>query len=146
SISMTGPGGAKFSGLQPKGSITVSAEKASLYVLTAANGSLSVSQTVSIKVNNPVPKITSISPSSSTNVGGNGFSLIINGTGFVTNSQVQWAGTNRATTFISNTQLSAAILTEDLQKAGTYEVKVTNLTPGGGTSGSATFTLNNPVP
>ncbi len=143
---ITGPNGAKYSGLPRQGTLKVSTDKPTLYVLTAFNGSLSVSQTAKIGVKNPTPKITSINPSSSTSVGGAGFALTVNGTGFVKDSKVQWAGSNRSTAYVNETELTATILPEDLTTAGTFEVKVFNPSPGGGTSGSATFTLNNPVP
>jgi hypothetical protein len=146
-VEITGPNNAKFSGLLKNGTLTITADKATLYVLTAFNGpNLKTSATVQIKVKNPVPKITSISPSSSSNVGGSGFVLTVNGSGFTKDSKVQWAGSNHTTVFVNESKLTASILAEDMVKAGTFEVKVFNPSPGGGTSGSVTFTLNNPVP
>ena len=55
-------------------------------------------------------------------------------------------GTSRSTTFISATQLGAAIPASDLT-VGTYlSVTVFNPAPGGGTSAALTLTVNNPAP
>jgi hypothetical protein len=94
---------------------------------------------------NPVPTLTSISPSSAT-AGGSTFTLTVNGTNFVGGSVVKWNGANRTTTYVSSTQLPAAITAADIATAGTASVTVFNPAPGGGTSNAQTFTINNPVP
>jgi uncharacterized protein (TIGR03437 family) len=94
---------------------------------------------------NPVPTVSSLSPSSAT-AGGSGVSLTVNGTGFTSGSVVNWNGSARATTYTSGTQLIAAITATDLAGGGTGQATVFNPTPGGGTSGSAAFSINNPVP
>lgn len=107
----------------------------------------SVSFTITA-ANNPVPTITSLSPSSTT-AGSGAFTLTVTGTNFVSGSTVNFNGTARATTYVSATQLTAAILAGDVASAGSASVTVTNPTPGGGSSNSATFTItapNNPVP
>ena len=55
-----------------------------------------------------VPTLNSISPNNAA-AGSPGFTLTVTGTNFNASSQVQWNGTQRATTFISGTQLTAAI-------------------------------------
>jgi LmbE family N-acetylglucosaminyl deacetylase len=95
--------------------------------------------------NNPVPTTTSLSPSSAT-AGGAAFTLTVNGTNFISGSVVRWNGTNRTTTYVSATQVTASILAADIATAGTARVTVFNPTPGGGTSNAQTFTTNNPVP
>ena len=96
-------------------------------------------------VKNPVPTITSISPTSKT-VGDPGFSLTVNGTNFTSDSVVQLDGYDLTTTFVSSTQLTAAISATDLETAGTFSITVVNPAPGGGTSNSRTFAVNNPAP
>ena len=96
-------------------------------------------------VNNPIPTITSLSPTSGTK-GGAAFTLTVNGTGFVSTSVVNFNGAAKTTTFVSATQITASIAAADIAAAGTLNVTVTNLAPGGGTSGISTFTVNNPVP
>ena len=99
-------------------------------------------------VNNPAPTVTSLAPATVT-AGGSAFSLTVNGTGFVSSSQVNFNGSPRATTFTSSTVVSAAITAADIANAGSATITVTNSAPGGGTStGSAasTLTINNPAP
>lgn len=95
--------------------------------------------------NNPVPTLTSISPNSATR-GGSAFTLTANGTNFVSGSVVRWNGTNLTTTFVNSTQLTASVPAGNLAAAGTFPITVFNPTPGGGTSGSLNFTVNNPAP
>jgi hypothetical protein len=109
----------------------------------APGGGISNAQTFTI--NNPVPATTGLSPASVT-AGGSGFTLTVNGNGFVNGSVVQWNGSNRTTTYVSSTQLTAAILAADIAIAGTAKVTVVNSAPSGGTSNAQTFTTNNPVP
>ncbi len=103
------------------------------------------SNTQTFTINNPVPTTTSLSPTSTT-VGGSGFTLTINGTNFINGSTVNWNGSSRTTTYVSSNQLTAAILSSDIASVGTASVTVTTAGPGGGTSNSQTFTINNPVP
>jgi hypothetical protein len=108
------------------------------------------SNTVMFPVGNPVPVITSLSPSSmlvSSSGGGSfPFTLTVNGTGFISSSVVRWNGMDRSTTYVSGTQLKASIGEGDVFMAGTAQVTVFNPAPAGGTSSSATFTVNNPAP
>jgi YVTN family beta-propeller protein len=97
---------------------------------------------------NPVPSALSLEPPSAV-AGSAGFTLTINGSDFVPGSKVRWNGADRATTFVSATQLTAAIAASDLSAATTAAVTVYNGPPGGGTSGVLNFTVDpapNPVP
>ena len=94
---------------------------------------------------NPVPVLTSLNPSSAI-VGGNGFTLTVNGSNFVALSTVRWNGLTRTTQFVNSGQLTAMIFANDLATAGTAMVDVTNPSPGGGTSNSLSFAINNPAP
>jgi hypothetical protein len=81
-----------------------------------------------------------ISPST-TVAGSGGFTLIITGTNFVTNSVVRWNGNDLTTGFVSSTVLTAIIPASDVATAGTANVTVFNPAPGGGESGAVTFTI-----
>ncbi len=96
-------------------------------------------------LNNPAPTVSSISPST-TAAGGGAFTLLINGTGFISSSVASWNGSARATTFVSATQLQAAITAADISSAGTASVSVVNPAPGGGTSGNVAFTITAGAP
>jgi hypothetical protein len=92
---------------------------------------------------NPAPAIAALSPSS-TGAGGPAFTLTVNGTGFISSSVVRWNGAPRATTFVSSTQLQAAMAAADIASPATASVTVATPAPGGGTSSPATFTINTP--
>jgi IPT/TIG domain/Bacterial pre-peptidase C-terminal domain len=94
---------------------------------------------------NPVPRLDSISPSSTT-AGGGLFTLTANGANFISGSVIRWGGASRTTTFLSSTQLTAAVTASDIATSGTIQVTVFNPFPGGGTSGSRTFTIGAAVP
>ena len=86
----------------------------------------------------PASTITSLNPSSAS-AGGSAFTLTVNGTNFVSGSVVRWNGSNRATTYVNNTRLTANITAADIATAGSASITVFNPTPGGGTSNTATF-------
>ncbi len=88
----------------------------------------------------PMPVESSLSPSSA-NVGAPGLMLTVNGSGFVSSSVVRWNGADRATTFVSASQLRAAINTSDLAAAAVVPVGVFTPAPGGGTSATQPFTV-----
>lgn len=90
---------------------------------------------------NPVPVISSISPTSKT-AGDAQFTLTVNGNGFVSGAIVRVGGADRVTTFVGDTQLTATIPASDVASAGTLSITVFNPTPGGGTSNSVTLTVN----
>ncbi|MCK6545423.1 IPT/TIG domain-containing protein [Myxococcota bacterium] len=94
---------------------------------------------------NPVPALTSITPNTGV-VGGNGGTMTINGTGFVSSSRARWGSTNLTTTYVSPTRVTAAITATQLAVNGTYDIVVTNPVPGGGASAPRTFTLTSPAP
>jgi hypothetical protein len=89
------------------------------------------------------PTITSLVPNSKAANSG-AFTLTVNGTNFANNSVVRWNGSDRTTTFVSATQLTASISNADILNTGTRTVTV--FTPGAGSSNSATFTVTAPPP
>jgi hypothetical protein len=94
---------------------------------------------------NPVPTIASLAPA--TAIAGSGsFTLTLNGTGFYNGSVVTFNGTNLTTTFVSASQLTAAVPASAIAVAGAYAVTVTNAAPGGGASAATTFTVTAPAP
>jgi hypothetical protein len=123
---------------------------------TASAGSLSVdvsspspgggtSGSLAFTVNNPAPSLTSMSPTNVT-AGSGGFTLTVNGSGFVNGSAVQVNGSSRTTTFVSATQLTASVTSSDVASAGNLSITVMNAAPGGGSSGALTLAVANPVP
>jgi hypothetical protein len=95
---------------------------------------------------NSVPQIVSLSPNSVI-AEGSGFTLTVNGSGFVATSQVLWNGNARTTTFVTSSQLTISVTSSDIAVIGSASVSVTSPSPGGGTSGTLTFNINgNPAP
>ena len=90
---------------------------------------------------NAVPELRSIDPG--VVIGGDpGFTLTVDGAGFVFDSVVRWNGVDRPTTFVSENRLTAAIPASDILEPGTAEVTVFSPAPGGGLSGGETFLIN----
>ncbi len=95
---------------------------------------------VSFAVENSVPVVLSLTPSW-TSPGGGGIQLSVGGSGFSTNSQIQWNGTALPTTFVSGHELNAGIPAVNLASEGIASVIVSNPSPGGGTSIPRYFTI-----
>lgn len=96
-------------------------------------------------VSNPVPQITSLSPSG-VFAGSAGFSLTVMGNNFASLALVTVNGSPRPTAFSDSTTLTATILASDIAQAGTLQIAVINPQPNGGNSNSFPFTVKNPTP
>ena len=83
---------------------------------------------------NPVPFLNQPLVPDAVAPGGPAFTLTVNGTGFVASSTVNWNGSPLATTFISGSQLTAAVPASDIATASTASVTVVSPSPGGGSS------------
>ena len=90
---------------------------------------------------NPVPLINQPLLPDAIKPGSAGFTLTVNGTGFVSGAVVKWNGNVRTTTFISKSRLTASILSTDVAKASTASVTVVNPSPGGGSSNVVFFPI-----
>ncbi len=86
---------------------------------------------------NPLPVLTTATTAQTTSA--TTYNLLVNGTGFVSTSQIQIAGISVATTFVSTTQLSATITVA--ANATSVAVSVTNPDPGGSASAIAQTTV-----
>ena len=95
--------------------------------------------------NNPVPTISSITPSTMT-TGSAALTLTVNGTNFVSSSAVQWNGRTLTTTYQSATQLTASTTAADIASSATVPVTVVNPTPGGGASTAVNLSISNVLP
>src|SRR5579872_83665 len=115
---------------------------------TTANFSLAVvliaCQAV-FAVNNPVPYIDSPTVPGSAIPGGAGFTIAVNGAGFVNGSVVAWNGTPLSTTFVSPAQVTAAVPGSVLANASTASITVANPAPGGGVSNVIYFEIATPT-
>jgi hypothetical protein len=126
--------------------------RVSLLLVTVAVAFLSVGCTGVPAFDPPPPPppgssitISTVAPATVTR-NGSDFSLTVHGSGFVNGSVVQWNRVARVTTFVSSTELRAAILATDLQAAGVAEITVQNPAPSSGLSNAVNVTVENPVP
>jgi hypothetical protein len=123
-------------GLKTVGAQTITATDMVSASITGASNSINVRAAAAT---NPVPFINQpLSPNAAV-PGGPSLTLTVNGAGFVTGSKVKWNGSERATTFVSATKLTATILSTDLASFNTAWVTVVNPTPGGGISNVVFF-------
>jgi hypothetical protein len=93
---------------------------------------------------NPVPLINQPLVPDAAQPGGAEFQLTVNGTGFASGSVVQWNGSARTTTFVTSSQLTAAVPASDIAQMGTASVTVVNPSPGDGTSNAVFFEVTIP--
>jgi uncharacterized protein (DUF1800 family) len=107
-------------------SVTISAATVALPVSSAS---------LSVKILNPLPTITAGSVTQT--APGISFVLTLNGTGFVSGSQLQVAGVNTATSFLSPTELQSSISLP----AGTTSVTVGVLNPNAAQKAAVTQTM-----
>jgi hypothetical protein len=80
----------------------------------------------------PAPTCTALSPASAT-IGSAQLTLTVTGNNFAQDSRVRWNGSDRATTFVSRTELRATIPAADVVAGGNASVTVFTPAPGGGT-------------
>lgn len=90
------------------------------------------------------PTITSLAPPSAA-VGGPAFTLTVNGTGYISASVVMFGQTALTTTYVSATQLTAAVPATAIAQAGPVQVTVSNGT-GMPTSLPVCFNVIAPLP
>jgi probable HAF family extracellular repeat protein len=84
-------------------------------------------------VANPLPTLSSVSPTSVT-IGTGSLLLQVNGIGFVPNTAVKWGGKGVTTTYVSPTEVTAMVPTSMFALVKTVAVTAVNPTPGGGAS------------
>ncbi len=99
---------------------------------------------VPVTAQNPVPSTNQPLVPDAIAPGGTGFTLTVNGTGFVPASVVNWNGSPRATSYVSGSQLTATILASDIATSSTASVTVSSPSPGGGVSGPLFFPIRTP--
>ncbi len=107
------------------------------------NGLASATTKFNIDPANPTAVINSFSPPRVL-VGGLDFTMTVNGSNFVSGAIVQWNGSNRPTSFVGSTQLSAAITATDIAKSGVVQITVLN--PLAFASFAAGFLVADPTP
>jgi trimeric autotransporter adhesin len=112
--------------------------------IAVGNPGATASASMAFAIDSPTPVLTSVSPTSI--VVGNSSNLVLTGTGFEPNSQVQLNGAAVTTTFVSATSLGANLTAAQLAQAGTDQLAVFNPAPAGGTSAALNVQITQPIP
>jgi dienelactone hydrolase len=107
---------------------------------------LSVATTSPAVAQNPVPLINQPLVPDAVTPGGAGFTLTVNGAGFVPGCVVQWNSSALPTTFVSASQLKASVPASHIAQSGTASVTVVNPRPGGGVSNAAFLEISSASP
>jgi len=138
------PGGSNTfpASLKTTGNQTITATDTVTASITGTSSAIAVSAAAA---ENPVPFISLPLNPTAAAPGGAAFNMTISGTGFVSGSVVQWNGSARATTFVSESKLTAAILASDISQANTAAVTVVAPAPGGGASNVVYFETTVPT-
>jgi hypothetical protein len=108
-------------------------------VINSAPGG-GTSTALAFTVNNGLPAITSLNPSS-VPAGSSDRAITVTGTGFVAGSTVKSNGVLVMTTYVTPTTLSAVVPSGHFVNPGTVAITVTNPAPGGGTSAAKNLTV-----
>ena len=103
------------------------------------------SNPVSFRVQYAAPTLASIAPSTA-NAGSGPTQVVLTGTGFYAASQVTFDGVAATTTYVSATEVRATLTAAQLANGGVIAVRVSTPAPGGGLTGTQSFTVQNPAP
>ena len=109
--------------------------------VTVRNPDGGISSPLEFRVSNPVPVLSSFSPTHVSG-GGGGFTLTLTGSDFVPGAAVRWNGVPKTTTFIGPTEVRASIASADIAASGEFGVSVHNPAPGGGASSALMFPVS----
>jgi hypothetical protein len=118
-------------------SLIATAGTASISVTTAGGASPGAAFTIAL----PLPAITSLNPATAT--AGRAFTMTINGKNFAPLATAKWGSAPLATTYVSGTQLTAAV-PANLVSAGSKAFVTVSTT--GGTSSAVALTVSQPAP
>lgn len=93
----------------------------------------------------PVPLVTQPLVPDAAKPGGAGFTLTVDGAGFADGATILWNGSRRATKFVNQDRLAAAIGAQDIAVAGTASVSVANTGSGKERSNVTFFPITSPT-
>ncbi len=100
------------------------------------------SVTLTLRIDPRLPIITTLAPIAAI-AGGPGFTLTVNGSGFLAGAIIQWNETQLVTRFVSATQLTAPVTAAQIASPGNFTISVSS---GGVRSTSVAFPVNPPTP
>ena len=106
----------------------------------STNNQATASTTVTGGLFSPQPAVTQLSPAL-VQAGNSTFTLTVNGSGFSSASSILWNGTALPTMLVSSGQLTATVDASLVSQLGWSQVSVSSAAPGGGQSGSLTFSI-----
>ena len=107
---------------------------------TISNNKTSSSTAVTGIAYSLTPVLTGLSPQSALR-GGGIFSLTVNGVNFTSGSRVHWNAATLPTIFVDSTHLSATVAANLVATIGSAQIRVSNGSPGGGTSSALPFSI-----
>jgi trimeric autotransporter adhesin len=118
-----------------------------LLKLAVANGANVVAADAGddVQVDNPEPTVSALAPSSVL-VDSPSETITVTGTNFVSGITLTVNGSPRSTTYVSATQLTASLTSDDFLSAAPRLLNAVNPQPGGGASGTIALVVTNPVP
>ncbi len=95
---------------------------------------------------NPMPSITSLSPTQSAAGSTSVPTVLVNGTGFISTSTVTYGGVQHPSIINNGSQIGLVLSPNDVATLGKYPVVVTNPSPGGGASNGMDFNVTTGTP
>lgn len=101
-----------------------------------------VTVAMAVNTSTSAPELTSISPNTR-GIGEAAFTLTATGSNFVSGASITWNGSNRTTTFVNSTSLTAAISAADVATINTALVRVVN--PDGARSLELSFAVTGDI-
>jgi FG-GAP-like repeat/Putative Ig domain len=110
----------------------------------SALGFFSIQVDSNLAPGNPIPFVSQPLIPEAAAPGGPGFTLTVNGTGFLSGAAVNLNGTALSTTFVNSRQLTALVPASAIATTGTATITVVNPSPGGGSSNFAYFPVAMP--
>ena len=116
----------------------------SALVAAVCTASLSCGDTSTEPTPHPPPSLFNVDPPQVV-VGSADLTLTLRGADFVAASRVRWNGQDRATTYVSDTLLTARVSAGDLNSTGPVAITVYTGPPGGGVSGAIPLAIVNPA-
>ncbi|MBI5168566.1 MAG: hypothetical protein HZA61_03665 [Candidatus Eisenbacteria bacterium] len=134
-------GGASVTAIAGSGGTTQTIVNAGDVQVNLTNAQTSTGNVFAVANTHAAPAASGIAPAIKS-VGDAAFTLTVNGSFFIPCSVVRVDGSDRVTTFVSATQLTAAIPATDLLSGGTRDVTVFSPAPGGGTTTSYPLIVN----